>query len=61
MIFVDYREDSAVKGSRGLWDDLQHSGLPVEKASLDAGDLMFVGNGPTGKASAGAHPSFLTT
>lgn len=49
MIFVDYREEKRVKGSRGLWDDLKHTNLPIERACLDAGDLMFIGNGPEGK------------
>lgn len=53
MILVDYREDSKVKGSRGLWDDLKHTNLPIEKAHLDGGDLMFVGNGPEGEVSVG--------
>lgn len=53
MILVDYREDSKVKGSRGLWDDLKHTNLPIEKAHLDGGDLMFIGNGPDGEVSVG--------
>lgn len=53
MILVDYREDSKVKGSRGLWDDLKHTKLPIEKAHLDGGDLMFIGHGPEGEVSVG--------
>lgn len=46
MILVDYREDSENKGSKGLWDDLKKTSLPIEQTSLEGGDLMFVGNGP---------------
>lgn len=49
MILVDYREDSKKKGSRGLWDDLKHTSLPIEQSSLEGGDLMFLGKGPEGK------------
>lgn len=53
MILVDYREDSETKGSKGLWDDLKHTSLPLEKAKLEFGDLMFMGNGPDGEVSIG--------
>jgi ERCC4-type nuclease len=46
MILVDYREDEKAKGSPGLWQDLRKTKLPIEQTTLDAGDLMFVGNGP---------------
>lgn len=53
MILFDTREDSAVKGSPGLWDDFKKTSLPVEKAKLDFGDLMFVGQGPQGECTVG--------
>lgn len=49
MILVDYREDSEKKGSRGLWDDLVKTNLPLKRDKLDGGDLMFLGRGPEGR------------
>ena len=53
MILVDYREDSRNKGSKGIWDDLKYTKLPIEQSSLDAGDLMFCGHGPDGEVTVG--------
>lgn len=53
MILVDYREDSAKKGSHGLWDDLKKTSLPCERSKLEFGDLMFIGNGPEGDVTVG--------
>lgn len=46
MLLVDFREDSATKGSHGLWDDLKKTALPIQKSKLDGGDVMFLGKGP---------------
>lgn len=53
MILVDYREDSEKKGSKGLWDHLKKTPLPIQQAKLDFGDLMFLGKGPEGEVSIG--------
>lgn len=49
MILVDYREDEKHKGSPGLWQDLQKTGLSLQQDKLDGGDLMFLGAGPGGR------------
>ena len=49
MILIDSRESKDKKGSPGLWDDFKKTKLPVSKAKLEFGDLMFLGNGPEGK------------
>lgn len=49
MILVDYREAEENKGSKGLWEDLKKTSLPLRQDKLDGGDLMFLGNGPEGR------------
>jgi len=49
MILVDYREAEENKGSKGLWEDLKKTNLPLKQDKLDGGDLMFLGNGPEGR------------
>jgi ERCC4-type nuclease len=49
VILVDFREEKTKKGSPGLWEDLRKTTLPIERSTLDAGDLMFLGRGPEGK------------
>jgi ERCC4-type nuclease len=46
VIEVDFREAEAGKGSKGLWEDLIKTSLPLKTGKLDGGDLWFLGRGP---------------
>jgi ERCC4-type nuclease len=49
VILVDFREDSAKKGSNGLWDDLKKTDIELMQGTLEGGDLFFLGKGPEGR------------